>query len=97
MGIPAADVFRIQSFLFCKPCFCGSKILEAVAHPVLAALMLRIQGFQLAQIGGKLYLHENKRIAGCRGFHFGGVGSFRGHIVNDTLEQIALAKLFNGC
>ena len=95
MGIPAADVFRIQSFLFGKPCFRGSKILEAVAHPMLAALMLRIQGFQLAQIGGKLYLHENKRITGCCGFHFGGVGSFRGHIVNDALEQIALAKLFN--
>ena len=40
VGVSAAYVFRIQSFLFGKPCFRGSKILEAIPHPVLAALML---------------------------------------------------------
>ena len=58
--------------------------------------MLRIQGFQLAQIGGKLYLHEDEGIAGSGGFHFRRIGGFALHIVNDALEQIALAKLLNG-
>ena len=58
--------------------------------------MLRVQGFQFAQVGGKLHLHEDERIAGSGGFHFRRIGGFRGHIVNDALKQVALAKLFNG-
>ena len=97
VGISAADVFRIQGFLPGKPGVRGAKPLQAVAHSMLAALMLRVQGFQLAKVGGKLYLHEDKRIAGGCGLHFGGVGGFRGYIINDALKQIALAELFYCC
>ena len=63
---------------------------------MLAALVLGVQSFQLPQIAGQLHLHKDQGIAGCSSFHFGGIGSFGLHIVNNALEQIPLAELFNG-
>lgn len=63
---------------------------------MLRPLVLGVQGFQLAQVGGKLHLHEDQRIAGGRGFHFRRRGGFALHVVDDALEQVALAELLDG-
>ena len=63
---------------------------------MLATLMLGIQRFQFAQIGGKLHLHEYERIAGCGSLHFRRVGGLALDIVNHALQQVPLAELLNG-
>lgn len=55
---------------------------------MLATLMLRIQCFQLAQIGDKLHLHEYGRITGCGSLHFRRVGGLTLDIVNHALQQV---------
>ena len=40
MGIPAADVFRVNGFLFGKSVIRPAEPLQTVAQTVLAALML---------------------------------------------------------
>lgn len=63
---------------------------------MLATLMLRIQCFQLAQIGDKLHLHEYERITGCGSLHFRRVGGLTLDIVNHALQQVPpLAELLH--
>ena len=96
VGIPAPDVFGMGGFRPGKPFFRGIEPFQPVAQAVLAFLVLRMQGFQLPQLAGQLHLHKDERIAGSGGFHFRRIGGLGSHIVNDTLEQIALAELFYG-
>ena len=86
VGIPEPDIFGIVCFRLCQPRFSGGKILEAIPHPVLAPLVLRIQGFQIAQITCQLHLHKDKGIAGSRCLHFRRIGGLGRHIIYDTLE-----------
>ena len=95
MGISAADVFRVQGLLPGKPGVRGFKVSQTVAHPVLAPLMLGIQGFELAQVGSELYLGKDERVAGSSRLHFRGGCRFALHVIDDPLENVPFPELLD--
>ena len=94
--VSATDVLCVVSFSLPQSVGTGSQPFQAIAQSMLTALMLGIESFELTKVAGQFDLHENERIARSGGLHFSGIGGFGLHIVDDALEQIALAKLLDG-
>ena len=94
--VTATDVLSVIRFSLSQSVRAGCQPFQPVSQSMLTALMLGIERFELTKVAGQLDLHENERIARSGGLHFSGIGGFGLHIVDDALEQIALAKLLDG-
>ncbi|RMU57712.1 hypothetical protein ALP27_200228 [Pseudomonas savastanoi pv. glycinea] len=62
---------------------------------MLISLVVGEQRLHFLQVSSKLDLEENKRVAGRSGLHLCSVGSFAGHVVNDTLKAIPFPELLD--